>query len=200
VYIWHETAERIKRLQQLSSKYAGTMALEKDLPSDMLELMAETRFFLESISLDLFAALKAEYRESPPLRKYHYRDNPDAANDQLYSVQQVAGTSAKDPVLHRVLTLFATLENKGLREMYTVHVVLDEFERLMQDEPRAKESITPHIAFTISQLSVMYECLQSLHRYQPWAQQVEATVIKERPGFMAQYDTIFARWGLINNV
>jgi hypothetical protein len=156
VYIWHETAERIKRLRQLSSKYAGIIALEKDLPSDMLELMAETRFFLESISLDLFAALKAEYRGTLPLRKYHYRDNAD---DQLYSVQQVAGISAKDLVLHRVLTLFAIPENKGLREMYTVHVVLDEFERLMQAEPRTKEVIAPHIASTISQLSVMYECL-----------------------------------------
>jgi hypothetical protein len=159
VFVWHEINERITRLRHLSSKYASVITEEEDLPAEYFEALAETQVFLESISLDLITIVKTEFHASPPLREYYFRDNPDDPNVHLYHVVPMEDVHPEDEVLCHILRLIRLFGNKGVRDLISLHVILDKFERLLHNEPRAKALITPHIASTLSQLSIMSECL-----------------------------------------
>ncbi|KAH7064346.1 hypothetical protein BKA63DRAFT_586258 [Paraphoma chrysanthemicola] len=190
VFFWHEIQDRITKLQYLASKYAPNLDPKKSLPFDYLEAMAETRHFLEC----------AEAPASPPLRKAHVRD--DTGNDNL-SMCRILPSLTVDPadkILGHILELLRIFEDKGLLELFSLHVILDEFERLMQDEPRAKTLISPHIASSLSQLSVLSECLYHLHQFQPWARKVESMVEENAAPYLAQYDTLIRHWGTINHL
>jgi hypothetical protein len=200
VFVWHEINERISKLRHLSSKYASTITKEEDLPSEYFEALAETQVFLETISLDLISIVKTEFNASPPLRKYHFRNNPNDPNVHVYHIMPVQDVDPEDKVLCHVLRLLRIFENKGLRDLFSLHVVLDEMERLLHDEPRAKTLITPHITSTLSQLSIMSECLHQIHQFQPWARKVESHIAQHRYRYAVEYDSIFRKWGTINNM
>jgi hypothetical protein len=176
VFYWHEIHERMTKLRQLSRKYAHEVMPEKDLPSEYFETLVKTRSFIETISLDLISIITTEYRASPPLREYHYRKT---TTEYTYYVESWPHVK-KDKILHSVLILLVKLEDKGLRDLFNLHCILDELERIMQDEPRAKSLITPHLASSLSQLSVMSECLNHIHQFQPWAYSIENAVEEGR--------------------
>jgi hypothetical protein len=200
VFVWHEINERISKLRQLSSKYASFITEEEDLPSEYFEALAETQVFLENISQDLIGIVKTEFNAAPPLRKYHFRANPNDPNVHVYHIMPVRDVDPEDKVLCYTLRLLRIFEDKGLRDLFSLYVILDEFERLLHDEPRAKTLITPHIASTLSQLSIMSECLHQFHQFQPWACKIESHIAQRRYKYMVEYDVIFRKWGTINEV
>ncbi|KAF2821817.1 hypothetical protein CC86DRAFT_410896 [Ophiobolus disseminans] len=200
VFLWHEIHARIMKLRQISSQYAQQITVGNDLQSSYLDAMAETRSFLEQASLDLISIVKTEFLPYPPLRGYHHRANPNDTNLHVFHIEQLPGIDVDNKILIHVLGLIHVLSDNGWRDLLSLHVILDEFERLMQDEPRAKALITPHIATTLSQLSIISECLQQLHRYQPLASKVESIMQQRKFQYMAQYDHLFRKWGQINKV
>jgi hypothetical protein len=165
IFVWHEIHERLATLCTLAAKYAQVISIENNLPLEFIELLAETRYFLERISQDLIDIINFEFSASPPLRKYHFRGNRDDPNLGRYLIIQRTKVDSDDKLVHRLLRLIRILEDKGMRDVITLHVLLDELERLMQDEPRAKALITPHLASTISQLSIMAECLNQFNHF-----------------------------------
>jgi hypothetical protein len=200
VFVWHEINERISKLRQLSSKYASFITEEEDLPSEYFEALAETQVFLENISLDLISIVKTEFKASPPLRKYNFRANPNDPNVHVYHIMPADDVDPEDEVLYYTLRLLRIFEDKGWRDLFSLYVILDEFERLLHDEPRAKTLITSHIASTLSQLSIMSECLHQFHQFQPWARKIESHIAQRRYKYMVEYDFIFRKWGTINEV
>jgi hypothetical protein len=195
VFCWYEIHHRLTNLRLLLEKHGIGLNVDEDLPTDLFDALTETRFFLENISLDIIGNIKFEYRSSPHLRKYHFRDNPVDGNLHIYSLKQRLDIDTKDKVLEQVLQFINVLEDKGLRNLLGLHVLLDETERLMQDEPLAKALITPHIASYLSQLSIISECLHHFHLFQPWARKIESAIHDNRFRFKANYDKTFAKWG-----
>jgi hypothetical protein len=198
VFIWHEIQTRMAKINEMSIRYTREISVEKDLPADYFEALAELRFFLERISLDLIDTVNAEYRPSPPLRGSHFRET--ATYNVGYYIQLLPGICARDPVLDCVLNLLLMLTDRGFRDLFSLHVILDELERLMQANAQAKALITPHLASSLSQLSIVSECLHQLHLFQPWAQKIESTIQEQRPRYLAEYDTLFRKWGAINQI
>jgi hypothetical protein len=103
-------------------------------------------------------------------------------------------------IFDQVLRLLEMLTDKGLRDFFSLHAILDELKRLTQAESPAKALVAPHLASTLSQLSIMSECPHQFHQFQPWAQKIESTIEEQGPRNMADYDTIFRVWGSINNI
>jgi hypothetical protein len=152
------------------------------------------------ISADLLDIVKTEYPASPPLRDSHFRDTKIHISNSGHFVKPRPDIDWQDRTLCRVLQLLRMLCHKGLRDLFSLHVILDELERLMQAELRAKALITPHLASTLSQLSIMSECLHQLHQFQPWARKIESVVEEQFARYFIGYDTLFRNWGAINTI
>jgi hypothetical protein len=90
----------------------------------------------------------------------------------VYQIMQVHDPEPNDEILNHILNLIRIFEGRGMRALYNLHILLDEFERLMQNEPRAKALITLHVASTILQLSTLSEFLHQLHDLQLWAHEI----------------------------
>lgn len=200
VFYWHEVCERLENLHQLAAKYAHITVMDIDLPDEYLDALAETRHFVENIRLDLIGVLKYIFRKSPLQREFHYRANPNERNIHIPGTRLKPNADPNDKVLHKVERLITIFENHGLRNSFGVHVIIEEFERLMQTEPRAMELMTPHIAHHISEVSIMSECLHQLHQYQPWAHKIEHTLQERAARYKARYNKTFRHWGLLNNL
>lgn len=56
-------------------------------------------------------------------------------------------------------------------------MVVDELERLLRAEPRARDLVSGYIAERIGDLSVLCECLRQLDIYQPWANGYETAMV-----------------------
>lgn len=197
---WHEMYTRIAKLRDIFLTSRSDTSIAEELPPESFDALVDARFYLETISLEHIGEIKSAFSASPALRKYHYRGNPGEMNPGVFEIEHYDHLDRDDEVLHRVLTLVRIFENKGHRDLIGLHVVLDEFERLMQDEPRVKELISSHIASIISQLSIMSECLDQLHHLQPWAQKIESAIAENKFQYRAEYDKSIHHWGEINRV
>jgi hypothetical protein len=79
--------------------------------------------------------------------------------------------SATDKALLRLLqTLWE--DGKDLA-LFGLPMIVDELERLLRAEPRARELISGYVAGRIGDLSILCECLRQLDIYQPWAMEYE---------------------------
>lgn len=199
VFIWHEIHQRITQLRDLSSRHAKHIRVNKDLPLDLFEALKKTRFLLENISLDFITIIKAEFPASPPLRAFHYRANPDDLNLRKFFVKPIEKIDENDKSLMQLLRLISLFQDKGFRSFCTLHSILDEFGRLMQDDARAKSLISPRMASSISQLCIISECLHQLHQFQPWAHKIEAEIEAHRFRYLNRYHELFETWGKLNN-
>ena len=153
VFIWDEILQRIHQVQDLRSKYSAEISVEKDLPTELYEKVAELRFFLESIMLNQIADINIEFRASPPLRPYHYRANPVGPNLRIFHVCMIE-LHEGNVSLKRLLHLREALCDRAARDCFTVHALMDEFERLMQTDSLAKALVSDHMAKSLSRLSI----------------------------------------------
>jgi len=187
-FAWDEILQRITKLDQLSTKYADLIHVGEDLPGDYFELLVETRFFLEALSLDFVGIINMGCIASPPLRKYFIR-----IQNKLYRRSDM-GTFEDDYIRDRVIYTFQCLADKELRDSITLHSLMDELEHLRQETPKGKTYISSWVSRYISQLSVITQCLHLLHLYQPWAKQIEGTVKERQNELLEVYTKIFSVW------
>ncbi|KAJ4357015.1 hypothetical protein N0V95_002888 [Ascochyta clinopodiicola] len=199
VFFWDHVSKSLTGLREMASKYADDIRLDRDLPADFFMALAEARFFLESYSLDLISMLKTFFPASPPLRDYFYRANPHDANKLVSAVLPRQDTySIHGKTLRHLMRLIEMMNNKGSRKLLTLHSILDELERFMQNDSDAKALVSPFMASLISQLSVVAECLHQLHSFQPWALKVESEIDKHRMAFSNRYDALLRHWTRID--
>lgn len=78
--------------------------------------------------------------------------------------------------LDRFLRLKGCLGDPQGREVFGIHTLLNEIERLTQTDARAKSFVSAHLAKRLSRISVYAECLHQLHQFQLWARKIEANV------------------------
>jgi hypothetical protein len=181
VFLWDKIARRITELHAMSQKYANIIGVGKELPKDYFELMVETRFLLEAMSLDLIDLVKAGFPTSPPLREFFVR------NDDKFYQKSDLGVVENSKALNRLFSLLGCFSNKDMRDFLTLHVLMDELERFIQDDPEGKSYISSWVIFHVSQLSVISECLHQFHLYQPWAKHVESAIEKRKMTLLDGY-------------
>ncbi|KAK2730623.1 hypothetical protein CKAH01_02451 [Colletotrichum kahawae] len=66
-------------------------------------------------------------------------------------------------------------------------LVLDELERLLHAEPRAKELVSPYIASVIGSLSIISHCISQLDLYHPWAQSYDSMMVDREDGLKKEF-------------
>lgn len=192
---WDWIRHNISKLQDLLRSYDGGLDPLQDLPKDCFDLLSETRYFIENISADLIDMVLKDSYACPRLRKFHFRESGSGFHTRCYLIQTIESDALEDRLAMRLLRLLNNLKDKGVRNYFTSHVVLDEYERFMQEEPQAKELISPLMASHISQLSILTECLQHFHQFQPWARAVEHNIAQNQDKYIMWYDTTMKKWG-----
>jgi len=75
----------------------------------------------------------------------------------------------RDKNRDELIWIFMTLFDKHQLLFAGLNILMDELERLMEDDPKVKELISPWVADHISDLSVLSQCLHQIELYQPWA-------------------------------
>lgn len=192
-YVWHEVQRRISQLHEISLKYhSETRGLRKELPSDFLEALVETSFFLEATMLDFIHQIRQQWCTSPVIRDSWAQSCDAYCKHHAHPVpikDHPRGTERNkiDRLVH--FLCYAPYRNK-----LGIHTVVDAIERLLQNSPSAKALVSPRIASYISQLSVASQCFQQLQLFQPWARQVKHSVKQRQTQLFIAYTASFSKW------
>lgn len=73
------------------------------------------------------------------------------------------------------------------KHLLTLPAVMDEVERIVHNDPQARELLTPRIRSLFSDLSVMAECQQQITLFQPWASTFETELAQYNQELEDQY-------------
>lgn len=196
---WDHILKGLDDLREMSNQYSDDIRVDKDLPTRFLNKLAETRYFIESVSRDLVTMIRANLIASPPLRAYFYRGSSEAARQRLFGVlPRYKNPDQYGQDLGLLLRWFDRFEDKGSRNFFTLHVMMDEIERLMQTNAKVKALISPYVASLISQLAIIAECIHQLHSFQPWARKVESVLEHHCMTFSDKYNALLKRWARID--
>ena len=78
-------------------------------------------------------------------------------------------------------------------------LVVDELDRLLDSEQKAKELVSPYIAGVIGELSIISQCLSQLDLYQPWANSFEFAMPEYKDDIEKEFSKRTAQWAGIHS-
>ncbi len=193
--IFAELRRQAEELRCLQDKYAGKLSPLEDLPEDYLVAILRFRFFLGQMAKEWLKDLKTTVASSPPMRHLFVREPAQDYNKILIKMKPGVKLNA---VEKEVVWLLQTLWEDG-RNLFLARLpmVVDELERLLRAEPRAREMISGYIAERIGSLSILCECLRQLDIYQPWANGFETASVDREDGITKDLETWRENWAWI---
>ncbi|KAM0246503.1 hypothetical protein ACHAQJ_010185 [Trichoderma viride] len=170
--IFSELHQQAKELVSLQKKYELIISPMDDLPQEYMVALLTFRHFLQQTVKGPLAQLKQEVVASPPMRKFFVRLPPIDNASSVISVKSkgLNMTKVQSQLLYLLRTLWEDDQNLFLLRL---SCVVDELERLLLSENAASDLISNNVARTISNISIISQCLHQLEIYQPWAQNFE---------------------------
>lgn len=165
---WDEVHRQIVNLQSLMEKYSNKITPENDLPEDLLRAFLNLGYLLEQVTKGPISNLKHGVPASPPLRALFVRKPPKDPNSNMIRVEMRRGLPV-DKSRDRLLWMFQTMWDGQQLHLFGLDVLMDEMERMIQDDPKLKELLSPWVMSVIFDLSVISECRRQISLYQPWA-------------------------------
>ncbi|OIW23248.1 hypothetical protein CONLIGDRAFT_657846 [Coniochaeta ligniaria NRRL 30616] len=152
---------------KLETKYRTAILPSNDLPKEYLGALLRFRYFLDQAAKGPMNLLKETVMASPPLRAFFVRDS-DSTSTKI--VARSKPGLKMDRVEERLIWLLQTLwEDSHTLLLARLPLIVDELERLLRTEPRARALVDSTIAGIIGDLSIISVCRTQLDLYQPWA-------------------------------
>lgn len=192
--VYTELHRQVKELQSLQLRYASDISIEKDLPKEYLDALLKFQHYLDQATKGPMGQLKHDFIGSPPMRAYFVRaPPPDATSTGIIVMQKptVKFEKAQGDAMWLLRMLWEDSEQllpAGLT------AVVDELERLIQTEPKAKEMISSHIADVLGDLAIAVEGLRQIKIYQPWSQMFEEALVDRKDGIMEEFAERTKQW------
>jgi hypothetical protein len=175
-----ELARQAEELGRLQAKYARTLSPLKDLPEEYLVAILRFRFFINQLAKDWLNDLKTTVVASPPMRSFFVRFPAENLNNIVITSKPGLKQNAVEKEL---LWLLTTLWEDGQNLFFArMPMIVDELERLLRVESRARELVSGYVAGRIGDLSILCECLRQLEIYQPWANGYESASVDREEG------------------
>ncbi|KAJ8111716.1 hypothetical protein OPT61_g5750 [Boeremia exigua] len=193
VFVWNQLRQLIDRAQSLMTLHAADISKDKDLPTELHDNLSELRYSLEAVMLNSLGDIDTEFVASPAVRHCYHRVN---TGDKSHRVELDKSFNT-DNSLGRLLRLMTIMSDKGSRGYFTVHALMDEFERLMETDSQAKGFVTARMTKSFSRVSVLAECLHQLHLFQPWAHKIEHEIQERKIMFAIRHQESMQPWTLI---
>ena len=130
--------------------------------------------------------LKFELIGSPPFRPFLVRDAPtDPSSSKMLSRSTGATLGEVEGQLLWLLRLI--WEDDQQLFFLRLPNIVDELQRLLDTEPRAKAMLTERVSDIISDLAIICEYLRQLENYHPWALTFEDTMVEKKGKIEKQY-------------
>ena len=101
----------------------------------------------------------------------------------------------RDLIQEQMLWLLSLLWDQDDQvELFGLSHLVDELDRLIQTEAKAKEMLTDYMANHLSDLSIISECLRQLSLYQPWANNFEDAMIDRKDSITQEWEQRNKPW------
>lgn len=183
--IWDDLHSQIGKVMSLKQKHEDAIRYEDDLPNELQEAFLELEFSLSQYAKGPIQALKTIVVASPPLRASFVR-MPEEGNRNIIRVVQKPG-SATNRTQSRLMWLFQTLWDDQQRHLCGLSTLLDEMERLVENDPKARNLFSSRVASMVSDLMLISECQRQISLYEPWASVFENEIGTRQDEFKAKY-------------
>jgi hypothetical protein len=191
-----ELSRQAQDLHNLQSTYNLQISPDRDLPEKYTDALLKFRFYLQQLAKGPLSLLKGAVTASPPFRPFFVRLPPDDPNSPLISIQSNGRKMA--PLETQLMWLLQTLwEDSRSLFLCGMPLIVDELQRLIDMEPKAKTMITEYVGNLIGDLAIICECLRQLDTYQPWASSFETQSVDREEGIKAQYAKSSQPWARI---
>ncbi|KAF9354127.1 hypothetical protein BGX34_011193 [Mortierella sp. NVP85] len=183
--IWNDLQSQIGKVMSLQQKHEGAIKYDDDLPNELLEAFLELEFSLIQYAKGPIEALKTIVVASPPLRALFVR-LPEEGNSNIIQVVQKPG-STWDKTQSRLMWLFQVLWDEQRRHLCGLSPILDEMERLVENDPKAGNLFSSQVASMVADLSLISECLRQISLYEPWASSFETEAVSRQNELTTKY-------------
>ncbi|KAK3048401.1 hypothetical protein LTR09_010232 [Extremus antarcticus] len=197
--LWNELHSQVQHLQSLKAKHEASISIDEDLQEEYLDALLKFQHYLDQASKGPLGQLKTCVPASPAFRSWFMR----APNgDPAYTKMQISSKPNMNlsQFEGELLWLLRVLWNDG-HELFLAGLsnVVDELERLVQSEPKAKAMISSFIAEHIADLAIVTEAMRQLQIYQPWAAMFEEQMVDKKEGIMKEFAKTAEPWGCLLN-
>jgi len=197
-----ELFTQAEALQQLYRSTAATIQADGDLPEPYMHAILRFRYFLNE-ALYLMSQ-RVPVFNSLPWREHYYcilmQEKTPGSGSALIDWKQPCRMSAIQLRLHKHLSRLTDFKkrytaNHESANMITFEIkifgwatLMDRLHRFIESEPEAMAMITPLVASSIGELSILSECLHQLDIYQPWARTYDTMLTEDRAKlFQSEY-------------
>lgn len=155
-------------LRALHERLAPTISPLGTLPKEYLQAILRFRYYLRQVVQEFGGYLMYRTTGSPPLRRLFVR-GPSVDTSSKFAITTIQDINI-DNIENELLWNLSTMWEKNEDLLYArLPIVVDEMQRLLDSEPKAKELVSPYIAGIISKISIISQCLTQLDLYQPWS-------------------------------
>ncbi|KAI0204890.1 hypothetical protein F4808DRAFT_448528 [Astrocystis sublimbata] len=194
-----ELRNQATHLRELSRKYSPEISPKDDLPEEYLAALLKFRHYLNHVTKGVFNQLKTSAAASPPLRFLFVHNDLRFTRSSLIKIKPNSAVQ-KDKVTQQLVWLLQTLwEDDTDLFLCRMTIVVDELDRLLKTEPKARELVSPYMAMLIGELSITGECLRQLEIYQPWANGFEQALVDRGEGIKKEFTQNTKVWTQVND-
>ncbi|KAA8915203.1 hypothetical protein TRICI_002560 [Trichomonascus ciferrii] len=171
---WDAIYNQVCELDKLFSRHAWRLRAENDLPEELLICFVKLDYILEKYTHWPALSLRLDGPGSPELKKFFLRlPEQDDRNIGIESKPIVQLNSRARDTWARLRFLLSSIWDDNRRHLAGFDRVMDEVQRMIDNEPIAKDLISPTVAYHLSELSAIAECRRQLNLFQPWASSFE---------------------------
>lgn len=193
IEIWTSIHQQLVNLQTLKDKYSVDTAAGKALPEEYLEALHLLLYSLKRFSARPIDSLKVGVPASPPLRSHFVREPQEPGTPMIRVIER--RNRDKDKHFGRLLWILTTLWDEQKRFLAGLQPLMDELERLLQNDPTQKRLISSWVASIIADLSVISGCLHQLDRSHSTEKTVPHTEALIDEDHKPEYDRTMSRFG-----
>ncbi|CAO3567002.1 unnamed protein product [Mortierella alpina] len=156
----------IGQVMTLMERYEGTYSYKDRLPEDLLDAFLELEYSLSQFIKGPIETLKNIVVASPPLRASFVR-LPERNPNHIEVTQKK--NVAWDKTQRQLMWLFMTLWEPQQLHLVGLSPLLDEMERLVENDPKARNLFSSRVENVVADLSYFAQCQRQISLYQPWA-------------------------------
>ncbi|GAO16231.1 hypothetical protein UVI_02000140 [Ustilaginoidea virens] len=176
-----------RKLRILHRKYEREISPLRDLPEEFLGALLKFRHYLNQVTKGPLNLLKQSVVASPPMRQFFVREVPESSSSSKITVTGKPGVKLDKTTSHLIWLLRTLWEDGYNLFICRLPTLVDELDRLMQADQKARDLISPYVAMLVGDLAVTGECLRQLDIYQPWANNFEAALCDREKDIKAEF-------------
>ncbi|KAI1634877.1 hypothetical protein F4809DRAFT_490954 [Biscogniauxia mediterranea] len=185
--IFSKLRNQATKLRALREKHAADISPGKDLPEEYLWALLKFRHYLNQAAKGPLKQLETAVAASPPFRGFFVREVPISSLSSKIIVTSKPGVKM-DKTEGQLIWLLRTLWEDG-HDLFlcSLPMVVDELDRLLNVDRKARQMVSPYVAMLIGELSILGECLRQINTYFPWANSFENMLVDREEKIKKEY-------------